>query len=643
MANSKKIVQAAAGAGDDALNVEDVFSTYLYTGNDTSTAIDNEVDLAGEGGLVWVKARSTTVEHVLYDTERGALKLLQSQSTAAELTQSTGLSSFNSNGFTVGTNGNINGSPHTYASWTFRKAPKFFDVQTFTATSSDNVISHNLSSEVGTIFLKPTSGTGNWWVYHRSLGTGNNSMLQLNTTSAQLGYRVDTPNNHFSSVSSSSVTLTALTGTVEYVMYLFAHNDGDGEFGPDGDADIIKCGTFTTSSSAEFDVDLGFEPSFVLTKRTDSTGNWDMFDTMRGFPNTTNGAKVLRANLTNSEGTLGSVGVTSTGFKTYDTLTYPPNATYIYIAIRRGPMAVPESATDVFDIDTRNSTGTGVEPGYRSSSGIVDFALRKNAASVDDWQNMARLIQGQFLKPNTTAVEAANSEALFDYMNGYKATVGTNASLYSWMWKRAPQFCDVVTYKGNNTQGRSITHNLGVAPEMIWVKARDFTRSWNVYHKDLTPSGGVAPFMEINSTDAVNHSDSRYPSDPTDTTFVVGNSEEVNSGNYNYIAYLFASLDGISKCGSYTGNGTNQNIECGFSSGARFVIVKAASTTGQWAVWDTERGIVAGDDSTLYLDSNVAADTDLDFIDPYSGGFNITNNLGNYNASGVTYIFYAIA
>ena len=70
-----------------------------------------------------------------------------------------------------------------------------------------------------------------------------------------------------------------------FVAYLFAHNDGDGEFGPDGDADIIKCGSYTGNGSANGpEIDLGFEPQWVLIKAQQSTGNWFMFDTMRGMP-----------------------------------------------------------------------------------------------------------------------------------------------------------------------------------------------------------------------------------------------------------------------------------------------------------------------------------------------------------------------
>jgi hypothetical protein len=95
--------------------------------------------------------------------------------------------------------------------------------------------------------------------------------------------------------------------------------------------------------------------------------------------------------------------------------------------------------------------------------------------------------------------------------------------------------------------------------------------------------------------------------------------------------------------GSYTGTGAAQNIDCGFSSGARFVLIKCSSHTGNWRILDTTRGIVAGNDAQLYLDLTDAEYSGEDVVDPYSSGFSVTTGTGNVNVSGRTYIFYAIA
>ena len=137
MATKKKLLQAAAGqaGGGAGLNVEEVFSTYLYDGTGATQSITNNIDLSGEGGMTWLKARSLTAyDNSVYDTERGATKRIVTNSTNEEFTRTGGLTSFNSDGFTLGNAGDENESGATIVSWTFRKAPKFFDVVTYTGT-----------------------------------------------------------------------------------------------------------------------------------------------------------------------------------------------------------------------------------------------------------------------------------------------------------------------------------------------------------------------------------------------------------------------------------------------------------------------------------------------------------------------------
>ena len=148
----RNALMGAAGAGSKNTYVDDVFSTYLYNGDGTtSNAIDIGVDLT-EGGLVWLKSRGDTMEHYLFDTARGATKYLDSATTANEGTSGQSLKSFNNNGFTLGDNGAVNSPSRDMTSWTFRKAPGFFDVVTFTSTGAANQrIPHSLGCEPGMI------------------------------------------------------------------------------------------------------------------------------------------------------------------------------------------------------------------------------------------------------------------------------------------------------------------------------------------------------------------------------------------------------------------------------------------------------------------------------------------------------------
>ena len=117
-----------------------------------------------------------------------------------------------------------------------------------------------------------------------------------------------------------------------------------------------------------------------------------------------------------------------------------------------------------------------------------------------------------------------------------------------------------------------------------------------------------------------------------------------NSSGNNFISYLFATLAGVSKVGSYTGTATTLQVDCGFTSGARFVLIKRTDSTGDWYVWDSVRGIIAGNDPYLLLNSTAAEVTNTDYIDTYSPGFELSSTApAAINANGGTYIFLAIA
>ena len=187
---STKLLQAAAGsAGGAGLDVDEVFSTFLYEGNATNRSIQNGIDLSGEGGLVWIKQRdSSSYHHMLFDTERGAGVFIESSTTDANDTYSTSLSSFNSDGFSLGTQGLTNRNTNDFVSWTFRKAPKFFDVVTYSgSTSADggyNRIAHSLGTTVGMLLVKRLDATGNWEAFVRN-SSGTYIGLRLNATLEQ--------------------------------------------------------------------------------------------------------------------------------------------------------------------------------------------------------------------------------------------------------------------------------------------------------------------------------------------------------------------------------------------------------------------------------------------------------------------------
>ena len=614
----------------------------------TSQASVPLVEEVGSGGLVWIKSRSSTREHHLFDTERGVNKAIKTNSTGQQQNTSGGLTSFNFNGFSLGTYADVNGTSYgDFASWSFGKAEKFFDIVTYTGDGTNNrSIAHSLGSTPGCVIVKRTSASENWIIYHRSLAS--NKMLTFTsnaTTSSTISFDPTLMTSTTIGVNSDS---SSNANGFTYVAYIFAHNDGDGDFGPDGNADIVKCGSYTGTGASQ-EIDLGFEAQWVLIKNTTNSQSWAIIDNMRGFTVEGLNDEILTPNSNSAEAPDNRVFPTSSGFgvHTSDYRFNGSGSNYIYVAIRR-PTAVPEDATDVFAIDNEDSGSFNNPPLYISGF-PVDFALRKQINGTANWAAVSRLTDTKWLRTNGTSAEDSVASYKFDFQDGWSSDAGWNGSIYSWMWKRAPNFCDVVTYTGNSTSGRTVSHNLGVAPEMMWFKCRSHTENWNVYHKDIDVHGDNAPATDLiylNHTLAASNAgiNTFQDTEPTASVFTLGSASHVNGTGRTYIAYLFASLDGISKVGSYTGNGgASQDIDCGFTSGARFVMVKAASGTGDWWIWDTERGITAGNDSSMRLNTTAAEVTTLDFIDPLSSGFTVVGSDSSRNGSGIEYIFYAIA
>ena len=637
--NSQRLLLAAAGAGGAAgegLYVDEVFSTYIYDGNNGLNEIDNGIDLSGEGGLVWIKNRGLADRHSLVDTERGKTKHLSCNETNAERTRAF-VQSFDSDGFTLNVQDNeVNSTPYSYASWTFRKAPGFFDVVTYTGNgTAGHTISHNLGSVPGAIIVKRRDTADDWAVWHRSLGA--TKYLQLNLADAEAD--LNTIWNDTEPTSTNfTVGVNGKTNTngSTYVAYIFAHDDQS--FGTGGDEAIIKCGSYT-GAGANQQVDVGFEPQWLLIRGSSNGGDWSIYDSMR------TGDNVLLAQSTGAETDVSStkaIDILSDGFQLPSTEYGDLNAsgrTYIYIAIRR-PHKPPEAGTDVFAIDT--SGGTSPTPPWFNSGFVTDFVLRKDVDSTGGAFAFSRL-QGQvFMRTTSNAVETSNTNYTWDFMNGFSSLTSVDTDKYGYLFRRAAGFMDVVCWTGTSTSGsssRALSHNLAATPGLIIGKRRSsLAGNWSVY-SSVT---GINNELELNANAAVAAATNMWKAAPTDSNFTVGYGLDGNT--YTFVAYLFASLSGVSKIGSYSGTGSNVGVDCGFTAGARFVMIKRTDSTGDWYVYDSDRGIVGGNDPYWRANVEAAQVTNTDYIDPLNSGFTVTSSApADLNASGGTYLFLAIA
>jgi hypothetical protein len=628
MSIAKKLM--TTGAKGDTY-VDDVFSTYVYEGTGATHDIVNGIDLAGEGGLVWLKRRDTYEDNYLHDTERGTGVRLLSNSTSTE--QDVGLSSFNADGFSVSASQYVE-SGADYASWTWRKQKKFFDVVTYTGDGTFNrSISHNLGAQAGMVIVKCTSHSEDWAVCHRSATGGG---ANLNTTGG---------------FNSSAFDLSLLSDTAfgvqgrgqtnasgqEYVAYVFAHDDSD--------ESMIKCGSYTGNNSSKPEIDLGWEPQWVMIKAVEHSDSWVILDTMRGIVTEDSSGGGSDPKLFPNSGNAESASSTSfvelmpNGFRINggDYLNNAPGEEYIYMAIRR-----PNKPAEEFDPEELFAVNNAVSGAPSWVSGFpVDMNIQKNAIDTAGPYIWSRLMQGKRLRTHGTNPEDSEGAASFDYQNGISEGQGYQLDTqYAWMWRRAPGFFDVVTYDGDGQAGREVPHNLGVAPEMMWVKKRTAIDQWYIYAAPL----GINQAMYLNDNSASFVDNLWNNTDPAEYVFTVNNRSGVNGNGQSLIAYLFASLPGVSKVGSYTGTGVaGLDIDCGFTNGARFVLIKRTDAAESWNFWDTARGITTGNDPKLTLDSTAAQYSFANYLNPLPSGFTVDTSGSDLNANGGEYIFYAIA
>jgi hypothetical protein len=644
---SGNVTADAYGGGVAAVPnyIEDVFSTWLTTGTGTSNTqtVNNGVNLSTYGGLVWGKSRNIAgSNHILVDTARGVNTTLSTDNTGAQITSFPTVSSFLSNGFTA-TN-YVNSLSDTFAFWTFRKQPKFFDVVTWTGNgdgTGPKAKPHSLASVPGCIIVKRTSSTGSWAVYQRATSaTPWNDVGVLNGTDA---WYIGAGSGFFGAAPTSTDfyvndNLNQVGAT--YVAYLFAHNAGG--FGLTGTDNVISCGSFTAGTG---EVNLGYEPQWIMFKSPSTTGGWIMFDTMRGWVNSPDigGTRLLQANTSGAEGATGltTFQPTATGFK------YNLIDDYIYIAIRRGPMKVPTDATKVFSpLAVNNATSTTNTTNFPVDMQISNYRGGESHFVVDRLRGVSSnsTEAATWLVTNGTGAEVATGAGA-EMSLAFDNTSFKTVSYYSlvgiayWNFRRAPSFFDEVCYTGTGV-ARTLSHNLAAVPELMIIKDRTTTGQWAVYHGAL----GNTKVVILNSANPQATTSAFWNNtSPTSSVFTVGTDNSVNTSGDKYVAYLFSTCAGVSKVGSYTGTGATQTINCGFSGGARFVLIKRYDSTGSsWFVFDTARGMVSGTDPALRLNST-AAETNADWCFTTATGFQLATSDASVNGSGSNYIYLAIA
>ena len=333
------------------------FQNMLYTGNAGSNSIVNTGNSNLQPDWVWLKARDLSQPGTLRDSSRGTNKFVYSSANNLEATN-TYLTSFDSDGFSLNaTDNEVNGNGNTYVSWQWKanggttasntngsitstvqaNTAAGFSIILYTATGSNATIGHGLSQAPELLITKGRSDNHSWIVGCTHDSSDLSKVLVMNTNDASTtstgNYQGVAPTSTVYSIGTSGGNNSTGGGGL-YVAYAFHSVQGYSNFGTyegNGDAD----GPF---------VYTGFKPAYVLMKRTDTTGNWYIYDTQRNGssgPNTNQAHKILYANDGSGEvdNTSRGIDMISHGFKVRNTLgdTNADGGTYMYWSFASSP------------------------------------------------------------------------------------------------------------------------------------------------------------------------------------------------------------------------------------------------------------------------------------------------------------------
>ena len=682
--------------GDFSYTVPTGFSAYSETNYDgTASNVTYQEATKFTPDLVWIKRRDSGIgdtNHLLFDSVRGTGERLMPNLANAESTETDELTSFDSNGFTVGADASTNGSGGSIVAWCFNAGSGsaalnengnidsnvkvntdagFSIVSWQGAGTGGNYIGHGLGVKPQLIIIKNRDNARNFRTYVEALGA--TKFINLDTTEAAATYgsfgdTEPTTDVFYTSTVSAADRATNYAGE-DFIAYCFHDVAG-----------YQKIGSYTGTGSAGNIVETGFEPAFLLIKQTNISGsNWNIIDNKRDTENPRD--VVLWADTTDTESTASQSGVydvnfLSNGFSLENTY-QPFNAsggTYIYLAIAADPDTTTPTVADSFDVVTYSGTGAAqdIETDFKPDLAWIKSRSHSTSHELHD------SVRGEFSRISSDTTAAASTTAngfvsLTD--NGFSldgagggGEVNTSGRTYvAWCWKAGdhddnlPQINTEGSSGGstlesivsvNDAAGFSIVkgtaissgaftvgHGLSAAPELYVIKNTSGTGSWIVYANVL----GNDKYLILNSSAAAATSTLFWNNTAPSSTVFQMNAGQVITGGADFIAYCWYSVSGHSKIGKYSGSGSSGKQVTGLGFKPRFLMIKRTDLAGGWRIQDDSRLGTSGTQKNV-LEWNDPAAEQSNYVDISfdTDGFTLNTTTGDYNASGTdNYIYMA--
>ena len=647
---------AAAGASapfEDQDYQDYAFKMFPYTGTGSAREIElgYGMNLAGEGGLVWIKRRDGTGSQYMCDTESGVNKY-HSPHTQTFQTSGGPVSEFTKTGFKLGgSTGNVSGEE--YIAWVFRNKTGFFKVLKYTGTGSSQDVAHGLGGQIGMVWVHNMSAAKDMVCKHRGLpfSSGyinvNGAVAASNDSGNRFGTRFD--DGYFNPTTDPD---TNDSGD-DYIAYCWAH-DVDA-FGASGNKEsIIVCQNYNGNGSTDGPQETyDWQAQYLMFKSSESNGNWEIIDTTRGVSSIgSDKMLILRANGNGGEFEDNSTALINNGFKVHN----PGGSNnsngnrYIYMAIRKpdgrtnstqhltGDFAAANTAC----VHIGQSSASSTAPCFTTAMERPDLSIIKNYHGGTDhwWVGSRAMHYDKYIQLNAN-LPADHSLTEWDVWKGCHNS--WNATNCGYIFNDCRSF-DSIIYRGTGST-HYVRHGMGVAPSMVWCKNLESSDSIGAWHKHGMQGANKTGYYKLDQAIGLASSTSQYWGPPSEMEdhrwFRIDTSDlQVNQNGKYHIAMVFADVAGYTKSGGYSGT-TSSEQTCGFSP--RLIMVKGTHSDTNWMWFDTVRGIASGNDSAKALNSTDDETTNADWVDVSSTGWTPQGSSTHVNGSSKDYFWFAWA
>ena len=650
------------------------FNVKTYTGNGSTQSITG---VGFQPDFTWIKKYNASgTFHMLTTTRIGTGEQFRTNSTLGRNVSSDCITSFDSDGFSLGSNANVNDNTDQFVAYSWKVNGGTSDTNnegsststvevnqgngismfSYSGTGSAGAtVGHGLGATPDMFFMMDRYNGGGWRVWHKGM-TSAAYYLEWNSSNAETSssgaFNSTAPT---SSVITLGSDLTPNGSGRQFIAWAFTSITG-----------FSKFDSYTGNGSTNGPViNTGFEPAFVIIKRTDAADAWYIYDNARTPNNPRNG--ILLANTDNEQLTntqYYSVDFLSNGFQPrsdVSTATNDNGGNYIYMAFAKTASSTPPTLADSFanklytgtGVDPLNITGLGFQPSlvwiksrdvarehiWSDSNRGVSREISSSDSSAEELRGVTAFDSDGFTLDNSSLNYngAAENYVSWNWKANSIPTINTDGSVQSLVSANQAAGFSIVRFKTPSTDNFSVGHGLGAAPDLVFYKCRSQTSNWTVYDS----ISGATKYLLLNGagaqqTDSLPFNDT----EPTSTVLNLGSATVWWATNAEYIAYAFKSISGYSKIGTYTGNGSTQSIT-GVGFQPSWLMIKQINDSNSWRIFDSARGLSAP--QTLFANLTSPDDSESNTVSSFdSDGWTMGSQQG-VNDSGDTYLYLAVA